>query len=144
MGRSFRWLDNREIKRIVLRDPQAVDWPWQGISEPVDRRPELPFPVFVKPINEAARSHRAFFVCCCGEHIPCGRIHQHLPSNAHWAKMFGKGKSYVSTYCNFPHLLRNGAPVDHECRILPPEGLRAEMWGDNLTAAKLYFPIKRG
>lgn len=38
--------------------------------------------------------------------------------------------TYVTTYCNFPHNLDTGRPVDHECYILPPAALAAERAGD--------------
>ena len=37
---------------------------------------------------------------------------------------------YVSTYCNFAHDTKTGRPIDHECIIIPPKALRAEMDGD--------------
>lgn len=39
-------------------------------------------------------------------------------------------KFYVSTYCNFPHRMRDGRPLRHECRMIPPAALRAERDGD--------------
>lgn len=44
---------------------------------------------------------------------------------------------YVTTYCNFPHRLRDGKPIKHECGILPPAALRAEMAGDMPLAQSL-------
>lgn len=40
------------------------------------------------------------------------------------------GNFYVSTYCNFTHRVRDGKPVEHECRIIPPAALKAEMAGE--------------
>jgi hypothetical protein len=37
---------------------------------------------------------------------------------------------YVSTYCNHAHRLSDGKPVEHECRIIPPKALEAELAGD--------------
>ncbi len=37
---------------------------------------------------------------------------------------------YCTTYCNKGHRVRDGKPVDHECRIIPPKALAAEMAGD--------------
>lgn len=34
---------------------------------------------------------------------------------------------YCSTYCNFGHYIKTGRPVGHECRIIPPSALKAEM-----------------
>ncbi len=35
-------------------------------------------------------------------------------------------KFYVTTFCNFPHRLRDGKPIGHECYIIPPSLLRLE------------------
>ena len=51
-------------------------------------------------------------------------------------KQRGKGTektkmgSYVSTYCNFAHRKADGKPINHECRIIPPAALAAEMADD--------------
>lgn len=37
---------------------------------------------------------------------------------------------YVTTYCNFPHNIKTGRPIDHECITIPPKALKAEMEGD--------------
>lgn len=44
---------------------------------------------------------------------------------------------YCSTYCNFGHYVKTGNPVKHECRIIPPAALAAEMRGDFETAIRL-------
>ena len=44
---------------------------------------------------------------------------------------------YVSTYCNFAHYVRTGRPIDHECRVIPPAALRAEMADDFDTAIEI-------
>ena len=38
-------------------------------------------------------------------------------------------KTYVTTYCNHAHRVRDGKPINHECRIIPPDALRAEIEG---------------
>ncbi len=38
--------------------------------------------------------------------------------------------TYCTTFCNMPHNVRTGKPVQHECYILPPAALKAEMVGD--------------
>lgn len=48
-----------------------------------------------------------------------------------------KGNFYVSTYCNHPHNIKTGKPIRHECRIIPPAALRAEMAGDYETAVEI-------
>ena len=37
---------------------------------------------------------------------------------------------YVTTYCNFAHDVKTGKPIEHECIIIPPKALAAEMAGD--------------
>lgn len=37
---------------------------------------------------------------------------------------------YCTTYCNRGHFVQTGRPVDHECYIIPPKALQAEMAGD--------------
>lgn len=37
---------------------------------------------------------------------------------------------YCTTFCNHGHIVETGEPVDHECAILDPEALRAEIRGD--------------
>jgi len=36
---------------------------------------------------------------------------------------------YVTSFCNFPHRLKDGKPIKHECYILRPESLKLEMAG---------------
>lgn len=42
----------------------------------------------------------------------------------------GEPEIYCSTYCNFGHRMKDGRPVEHECRVIPPAALRAERAGD--------------
>lgn len=52
---------------------------------------------------------------------------------------------YVTTYCNRPHEIATGRPVDHECYVLRPESLRAEMRDDYSVAPLPRHPrIHRG
>lgn len=44
---------------------------------------------------------------------------------------------YVTTYCNFAHRLSDGKPIEHECRIIPPSALMAEMEGDYEEAMEI-------
>lgn len=44
---------------------------------------------------------------------------------------------YCTTYCNFGHYVKTGRPVGHECRIIPPKALKAEMEGDYNTAIEI-------
>lgn len=44
---------------------------------------------------------------------------------------------YVSTYCNFAHRLSDGKPIEHECRVIPPEALEAEMRDDFPEAQRI-------
>ena len=45
--------------------------------------------------------------------------------------------TYVTTYCNKPHRLKDGKPVGHECYVLPPKALAAEIDGDIKLACEL-------
>lgn len=44
---------------------------------------------------------------------------------------------YCSTYCNQDHRVSDGKPVEHECRIIPPLALKAEMCGDYERAVEI-------
>jgi hypothetical protein len=50
---------------------------------------------------------------------------------------------YVSTYCNFAHRVRDGKPINHECIIIPPAALRAEMEGDYTRAQEILSTSPR-
>jgi hypothetical protein len=55
-----------------------------------------------------------------------------------------KGKTfYVTTYCNHAHRLSDGTPIDHECHVIPPEALQAEMNGDYDKGIELIQQAKR-
>ena len=41
-----------------------------------------------------------------------------------------KYKLYCTTFCNKPHRLEDGKPVEHECFIIPTAALHAEREGD--------------
>ena len=49
---------------------------------------------------------------------------------------------FYTTYCNKGHRVSNGRPIDHECHILPPAALRAEIDGDYTLAMKLLDEAK--
>jgi hypothetical protein len=55
------------------------------------------------------------------------------------------GSFYVTTYCNFAHRLCDGEPIEHECHVIPPEALQAEMDGDYDRAIEIMSgkPMKR-
>ena len=44
---------------------------------------------------------------------------------------------YCPTYCNFGHRLVDGKPVGHECIIIPPNALKAEIEGNYHLASDL-------
>ena len=44
-------------------------------------------------------------------------------------------ESYLTSYCNQAHRVKDGKPVDHECRMIPPAALQAEM-DDQLDVAR--------
>ena len=46
--------------------------------------------------------------------------------------------AYVAAeYCNHGHYVATGKPVNHECRVIPPAALRAEMEGKYAEAIEL-------
>lgn len=51
---------------------------------------------------------------------------------------------YTTSYCNKAHRVSDGKPVLHECRVIPPEALRAEMQGDIDEAVSIIAtaPVK--
>jgi hypothetical protein len=38
--------------------------------------------------------------------------------------------TFLTSFCNKPHRLTDGKPVDHECYVLPPLALKQELSGD--------------
>lgn len=44
---------------------------------------------------------------------------------------------YVTTYCNYPHRLKDGKPIEHECYVIPPTALQAEIAGDYRLACDI-------
>lgn len=44
---------------------------------------------------------------------------------------------YCTTYCNHGHEVDTGKPVDHDCYVLPPEALAAEIRGDFEEAIRI-------
>lgn len=51
--------------------------------------------------------------------------------------MHDMGAIHCSTYCNFWHRVRDGKPIEHECRIISPAALKAEMYGNYKLAIEL-------
>lgn len=50
---------------------------------------------------------------------------------------------FVTSFCNFPHRLSDGKPINHECFVLDPKGLAAERAGDFMQAGALMCGVKR-
>lgn len=48
-----------------------------------------------------------------------------------------KNEIYTTTYCNKGHRVKDGKPVKHECRVIPPEALQLEMQGDYKGAIEI-------
>lgn len=44
---------------------------------------------------------------------------------------------FCTSYCNQGHYVASGLPVEHECLVIPPAALAAEMAGDFETACML-------
>jgi hypothetical protein len=54
----------------------------------------------------------------------------------------GSAAVYCTTYCNHGHRLADGKPVGHECHIIPPRALAAEMDGDIHLAIQIIERAK--
>ena len=52
-------------------------------------------------------------------------------------------QGYVTTFCNHAHRIRDGKPIAHECEILPPEALRAEIDEDFERALEIMSNRKK-
>ena len=50
----------------------------------------------------------------------------------------GEPLSTRPAYCGKPHRTLDGIPLAHRCRVIPPEALRAELWGDNPRAVRIF------
>lgn len=51
--------------------------------------------------------------------------------------------AYSTSYCNHPHRVKDGKPINHECYILPPKALAAEMADDMKSAISLIEDGKK-
>lgn len=55
-------------------------------------------------------------------------------------------RTFVTSFCNFPHNLATGRPIEHECYVLPVAALLAEKHGRfddaNRTLAAVNFKSK--
>jgi len=49
---------------------------------------------------------------------------------------------YCTSYCNHGHSRVTGKPLDHECYVLPPAALQAEVHGDIEEAIRLLEAAK--
>jgi len=49
--------------------------------------------------------------------------------------------TYVTSFCNFPHVLKTGRPIDHECYILPPAMLEAERNDNHALANEILARV---
>lgn len=45
--------------------------------------------------------------------------------------------TFCTTYCNRAHDVKTGRPIDHECHVLPPAAIKAEMDGDTAKASEI-------
>ena len=50
-------------------------------------------------------------------------------------------KTYCTTFCNRPHRLSDGKPVQHECYILNPKALQLEREGRFEEIGPLKTPV---
>ena len=49
---------------------------------------------------------------------------------------------YCTSFCNHGHVVSTGKPVEHECYILPPKAIAAEIRGDYDKANDLIHAAK--
>jgi hypothetical protein len=49
---------------------------------------------------------------------------------------------YCTSYCNQGHRVSDGYPLGHECNILPPAALQAEINGDHERAIEILSAAK--
>jgi hypothetical protein len=49
---------------------------------------------------------------------------------------------YATTYCNHGHCVRTGRPIAHECHVIPPKALVAEIAGDIEQAIEIIQAAK--
>ena len=52
-------------------------------------------------------------------------------------------KSFVTTFCNQPHRLADGKPINHHCYVLPTAALHAEMSGEIVKAHAILTGWKK-
>lgn len=45
--------------------------------------------------------------------------------------------AYVTTFCNRAHRVKDGKPIQHECRVIPPKAIEYEMAGDYSQAMEV-------
>lgn len=50
---------------------------------------------------------------------------------------------YTSTYCNFGHDVKTGKPIGHECVVIPPKALAAEIAGNYDRAIELMEAARK-
>lgn len=46
-------------------------------------------------------------------------------------------KVWCATYCNKAHRTSDGKPIKHECRIIPPRAIAADMAGNAKAASQI-------
>lgn len=55
---------------------------------------------------------------------------------------------YCTSFCNKAHVVSSGKPVGHQCYVLPPSAIRAEMSGStgeaNAIISTAGLPVHRG
>jgi hypothetical protein len=49
---------------------------------------------------------------------------------------------YCTSYCNHPHRLTDGKPINHECYVLPVKALRMEYLGNVPLAIEYLMTAK--
>ncbi len=62
---------------IFLLLGQKHKWPDEGIPEQLVQGVRVYVTPAVRVPGRKSSKHRAMAICNCGQHVPCGRLHQH-------------------------------------------------------------------
>lgn len=51
--------------------------------------------------------------------------------------------AFLTSFCNYPHRMRDGKPIGHECYVLPTEALKLEREGNIEKAQEILRNWKK-
>lgn len=71
------------------------------------------------------------------------KLLEYLSTAYHYNVAEKEVKNYLTSYCNQYHDVITGKPIDHECIVIPPNALKAEMEGDTDKAIELIDQSKK-